>query len=230
MADFLTSFAAAESRPYVERFHADLCAALTNLTGSAVDGVLCSASASSLRDSTPAVDAAVLVALCSPEYYADAGCGLNWAVFERRFDRRPERRPAADVIRVLVRWAPVRKPPAGLPGPPALESGPLAPYFDRGLRDVMRRSLGTEPELYHDAVRQLARAVHAGIREALPPLLPGDWVGVTPTFPTAALPTRACTAPSRPDPVPGQRKPAPGTGPDAPTSTGTIGPPRTAGD
>jgi hypothetical protein len=203
MADFLTSFAAAEARPYVERFHADLCAELAILTGSPVDGVLCAGTESGPRGSTPASDAAVLVALCSPEYYADAGCGLNWAVFERRFDRRPERRRAAGVIRVLVQWAPVRNPPPGLPGPPALEAGPLAPYFERGLRDVMRRSLGTEPQLYHDAVRQLARAVRDGIREALPALLADDRIGVTPAFP------RPVARPGHrpPDSLPNPRRP-----------------------
>jgi hypothetical protein len=181
------SRAATEPRSYVSAFENDLLTALGELGVPDVGGPGGPGGGGTSQGAGPAAEAGVLVALCSPDYYLDPRCGRDWAIFERRLRRGPLPPGPQPAARVLVRWRRV-DPPAGLPRPPVLSSGPLAPYARLGLYDLMRRQLGPDPGQYLEVVRELADLVARGLAEA-PPRLPADELrGVTGAFPVPVVP------------------------------------------
>ncbi|MGK5534272.1 hypothetical protein ACSNOC_27340, partial [Streptomyces sp. URMC 129] len=192
-AAFLTSSAAADAGLYVERFHRDLCGAVAAVAGRPVTGVLRRSGGT-----VAAADAAVLVALCSPAYYRDADCGLDWAAFERRLGRRPGAARGARKTRLQVLWVPA-DPPPGLPRAAAGAAGPFSRYAEGGLLEMMRHDRGTDPLGYREVLRDLARDVWEGHGQALPALLPGDHETLTPSFPV--VPRREPEPSPEPEPL-----------------------------
>jgi hypothetical protein len=210
---FFTSFAAAENRAYVARFHGDLVRELAALTGEPVSAPLCagggSARPAAPDPGRPAASAGVMVALCSAAYYADEGCGLDWALMERRLCLR---RSALCSPRVLVRWQPA-DPPHGLPRAPFDGTDVVSAYARVGLRGIMHAD-GWHAPGYTDAVRRIARAVRAGHETGLPPLPPDQQADVRPAFPVGPLDVPGQRPPPgerrRPQSAPGPRRAIPG--------------------
>lgn len=194
---FITSFADVENDSYAERFHQDLVREVEQQAGAIIAAELCRGGNSPETNRPLMADASVMVSLCSPHYYADRGCGYDWALFERRLGRVPAARtPYGPSARVLVRWRPV-SPPLGLPRPRVNSADAAALYARIGLEGVMIER-GWDSDEYYAALRQIAAEVRGG-REVSPPVLPArDSLDVQPAFPLADpvdLP-----APRRPDP------------------------------
>jgi hypothetical protein len=150
-------------------------------------------------------EAGVLVALCSPKYYADGGCGRDWALFQHRLNRVPlQWRPlAGPKMRVLVRWQPVESLPPGLPRAPMISTDVVAEYSESGLFGLVW-NLGPESEQYAKVVDEIARSVCRGYTACLPPLPKDDRPDLEPAFPRAAEP-RTAKVPKPRSSAPGER-------------------------
>ncbi|MEO3749608.1 effector-associated domain EAD1-containing protein [Streptomyces sp. B6B3] len=222
MSHVFLSRAATEPRSYVSAFENDLLTVLGELGVPDPGRPGGSGGGGTSEGAGPAAEAGVLVALCSPDYYLDPCCGRDWAVFERRLRRGPLPPGPQPAARVLVRWQRV-DPPAGLPRPPVLSSGPLAPYARLGLYDLMRRRLGPDPGQYLEVVRELADLVARGLAEA-PPRLPADELrGVTAAFPVPLVP--GAPVPPVPPGLAGPEandRPVPESHPPGPPSAGAL--------
>ncbi|MGI5426446.1 toll/interleukin-1 receptor domain-containing protein [Streptomyces sp. CA-179760] len=159
--DFITSFAAEESHYYAALFHQDLVQAVERLKGRTVTAAMCRGGQGETNRSLVA-EARVFVALCSQAYYADEGCGADWAVFEHRLHLEPPQfRPSDPPARVLVRWQPAN-PPSGLPLAPVLSGEITDSYACKGLYGIIREECGVSSEAYRDAVDRIAAAVCDG--------------------------------------------------------------------
>ena len=212
---FFTSFAAAENAAYVRRFHDDLMKELDSMTGGRIGAALCVGGGSGRpavsAASRPAATVPVMVALCSDAYYADEGCGLDWALMERRLSQSP---PQLSSPRVLVRWQPA-DPPQGLPRAPFHGTDPDTDYARIGLLGIMHQK-GWRGPRYADAVRRIALAVRAGHEARLPALPPDEQADVRAAFPVGPLN------------VPGQRRPL-DSAPEAPADRERRGGPERRG-
>jgi hypothetical protein len=148
-----------------------------------------------------AATADVMVALCSEAYYADPGCGRDWAVFERRLTLRRPVRPAAPDPLVLVRWQPA-DPPPGIPRAPVHCTDVVADYASIGLLGIMHRRGRRGPQ-YQAAVERTAAAVHEGLTAPPPVLPPGQEALLPPSFPLLPPPRRPRDErPAAPPPLP----------------------------
>ncbi|MFJ9630064.1 toll/interleukin-1 receptor domain-containing protein [Streptomyces sp. NPDC101175] len=199
---FVTSFAAGENRGYANRFHDDLAAEVSRqLGGRRIRTHKCVEVPSAEERCTLVAETGVLVALCSPDYYADRGCGQDWAVFQRRLGHVPaQRRPGANTAQVLVRWRLVTNEPAGLPWAPRLDGDTLADYNEQGLYWVVREKWRESPA-YEHAVRALATQVCESHRSA-PIVLPlDDGPLPEPAFPPPSPPP-GLPRPRAADPIP----------------------------
>ncbi|WP_179272394.1 toll/interleukin-1 receptor domain-containing protein [Streptomyces sp. XY006] len=162
--DFITSFAAVENRAYAARFHQDLVQAVARRKGRAVSAAMCRGGGEANR---PLVaETKVFVALCSPAYYNDHGCGADWAVFQHRLHLVPSRFRAEPTARVLVRWQPAQ-PPLHLPLAPVLSGEITDSYACQGIYGIIREE-GPRSAVYQDAVGKIADAV-CGAHECSPP-------------------------------------------------------------
>jgi hypothetical protein len=217
---FVTSFAHAENTSYAWRFHGDLAREVEEQTGGRIRAESCRGGQGDANAALVA-RAGVLVALCSPQYYADRGCGADWALFQHRLDLVPAQwRPAVPPARVLVRWLPA-DPPNGLPEAPVIGADLLDDYARRGLYGVMRtpgwnagqqrRSSGWNSDQYRNALRKLAALVCAGFEHRPPALFPEDIPELPQAFPRAAtVPPPRLAEPTAQAPVPPPREPTDG--------------------
>ncbi|MDT7846136.1 toll/interleukin-1 receptor domain-containing protein [Streptomyces justiciae] len=200
---FITSFAQAENENYVWRFHGDLTRAVRDRSGHEIVTEICRGGRGSANSDLVA-RAGVLVALCSPSYYADPGCGRDWALFQHRLGFVPAQRgPAPAATPVLVRWLPA-EPPAGLPRAPVL-TDPHDVYARKGLFTVID-DLGWNSGEYATALQELAERVCAGYKNRPPDLPAADRPAPPQAFPAAhTVPGPRSASPSAPPPQSGPR-------------------------
>ncbi|WP_329338972.1 TIR domain-containing protein [Streptomyces sp. NBC_00663] len=212
---FITSFAQAENENYVWRFHGDLTRAVRELSGHEIDTEICRGGQGAANSDLVA-ETGVLVALCSPDYYTDPGCGRDWALFQHRLHLIPPQRGTAHPASpVLVRWLPA-EPPADLPWAPVL-ADPHDAYARKGLFDIID-NLGWNSEEYATALQELAARVCAGHKNRPPDLAPASRPVLPAAFPRprAGQPPTPVPAPRAPASVLAPRTPAPAEGTGAP--------------
>ncbi|KUO20225.1 TIR domain-containing protein [Streptomyces dysideae] len=186
--DFVTSFAAEENLMYAARFHQDLATEVAGQLRRPVHAEKCTAELTREARRALVAEARVLVALCSPQYYADPGCGRDWALFQHRLNQTGLSCPADAPTRVLVRWQPVEPPPPGLPMAPVIGAAVVDQYAETGLYGVARApGMGPESEPYCRAVREIAAGVCKGHAADLPPLPEDDRPDLPPAFPKVAV-------------------------------------------
>ncbi|MGV9391429.1 TIR domain-containing protein [Streptomyces olivaceus] len=197
---FVTCFAADENPTYTARFHQDLTEAVARLVGRHIDTAMCRGEHGDTRP-PPVADAGVFVALCSPAFYQDSGCGADWALFEYRLGQVPALwRPPVPKARVLVRWKPA-DPPLGMPRTPVVSGEVTDDYALIGLYGIARK--GFRLDAYRCAVEEIAAVVCAG-HEHSPPTVPtGEPLDLAPSFPAS----QACSPVGEQASVPGPRSP-----------------------
>ncbi|GGY22497.1 toll/interleukin-1 receptor domain-containing protein [Streptomyces djakartensis] len=185
--DFITSFAAVEHRAYTARFHQDLVQAVERLKGRKVSAAMCPGGPGG-KNRPRVAEARVFVALCSQAYYADEGCGADWAVFEHRLDLEPPQfRPSDPPARVLVRWRwQPASPPSGLPLAPVLSGEITDSYACKGLYGIIREEGGVRSQAYRDAVDRIAAAVCHGGEHSPPEVSVGELPELAVPFPPRA--------------------------------------------
>ncbi|WP_460062813.1 TIR domain-containing protein [Streptomyces sp. YKOK-I1] len=194
--DFITSFAAAEHQGYAARFHTDLAEAVARRTGRAVEAAMCPGGQGA-ANSPLIAGTRVFVALCSPAYGDDTGCGSDWAVFAYRLHLVPAQfRPSPPPALVLVRWRPP-DPSSNVPFAPILSGEVTDSYACKGVYGILSEERPSS-EAYRKAVDAIAAAVCAG-RESSPPAVSvAELPPLETPFPRGVTPVVAS--------LPGQRK------------------------
>ncbi|PWI18273.1 hypothetical protein DI272_32115 [Streptomyces sp. Act143] len=203
---FITSYARRENESYVGRFHKELARAVQDRTGHEIRAVTCRGGDA---NSALVARADVLVALCSPAYYDDPGCGKDWALFQHRLDfvQPYARLQGPPPARVLVRWRPA-DPPGKLPRAPVLCADPLDDYARRGLDGIIATS-GWNSGDYRKALRELAARVCAGHEHRPPGLSPQSLPDPPQAFPLArAVPGPRAADLTAPAPAPPPHPPS----------------------
>ena len=197
--DYVTSFSSGEHRRSVTQFHNDLAQAVQGLLrpgGCAlrtpVGSALLAGGATAGGTAQPdAANAAVMVSLCSGQYYADSGCGRDWSLFRERIRQAPSALyPDAEAAHVLIRWQPAGPPANGMPVPGMLDTAPDSEYTRRGLHGILSSPQGCRSAAYREVLAAAAAQVVRGLSAELPPL-PAGLLGVLPP----AFPLRPPTAP-----------------------------------
>ncbi|MFJ6834100.1 toll/interleukin-1 receptor domain-containing protein [Streptomyces sp. NPDC091209] len=187
--DFVTSYAAEENPTYAARFHQDLVAAVARQKGRAIEAAMC-CGGQGVANHPLIAQAQVLVALCSTAYYADPGCGGDWAVFDHRLSLVPVQfRPAVPPARVLVRWQPVT-PPRGIPLAPIMSGEVTDSYACKGVYGILREE-GFSSAAYRDALGEIAGTVCAGQAGSPPVLAVGELPRLVLPFPRGGHGPRA---------------------------------------
>ncbi|WP_406839859.1 toll/interleukin-1 receptor domain-containing protein [Streptomyces sp. AHU1] len=201
--DFVTSYAAEENLAYATRFHQDLIAAVARTKGRAIEAAMCCGGQGDANHPLVA-RAQVLVALCSRAYYADPGCGGDWAVFEHRLSLVPVQfRPAVPPARVLVRWQPAA-PPSGMPLAPIMSGEVTDSYACKGVYGIIREE-GFSSRAYRDALVEIAATVCAGQAGSPPVVSAGELPRLALPFPRGGRgPRSKVPSPRTPQEVPGR--------------------------
>lgn len=182
--DFITSFAADENRANAARFHQDLVQAVERRRGLGIAAAMCRGGQGEANRPLVA-EAQVFVALCSPAFYRDRGCGADWAVFEHRLRLVPAQwRPKVPRARVLVRWQPT-DPPSGLPRAPIMSGEVTDSYACIGVQGIIREE-GFRSEAYRHAVDEIAAAICTGCATSPPRVPTGELPDLELPFPRSA--------------------------------------------
>jgi hypothetical protein len=218
-AFFYTSCTRGDGWPALTRFHADLEYRLRAQEGYGISGALGAAMNPGTVPSGAVTKAGVMVALYSPRYFLDRGCGLEWAVIQSRMRRRANTEGVqAPACLLPVCWKPVaeRRIPQevrrseSFPGPGAFDW-----LRERGLEALVSSSDPGADERYHVFVEQLAKSILEAGRAGLEPLGAGEARDMLPAFGSA----QGATGPGRPHfGVPEQPRPRPGSAADEPRS------------
>ena len=197
-AFFYTSCTRGDGWPALTRFHADLEYRLRAQEGYGVSGALGAATTPHAVLGSAITRAGVMIALYSPGYFQDRGCGLEWAVVQSRM-RHHVITEGVQVPGCLIPvcWRPVAdglipdavRGSASFPGPGAFDW-----LRDQGLEALVSSSEPGADERYHVLVEQLAKSILEAGRAGLEPLGADEVHGTLPAFgsaqgaPCAALP------------------------------------------
>ncbi|MEU6657760.1 toll/interleukin-1 receptor domain-containing protein [Streptomyces sp. NPDC046821] len=185
-AFFYTSCTRGDGWPALTRFHADLEYRLRAQEGYGVSGALGAALHPGTLPGSAITRAGVMIALYSPGYFDDRGCGLEWAVVQSRM-RHHATTGAGQVPGCLIPvcWKPV---PDGLV-PDVVrrsESFPGPGAFDwlrqQGLESLVSSSAPGADERYYGFVEQLAKSILEAGRAGLEPLEADEAEGTVPAF------------------------------------------------
>ena len=175
MPYFFLSYASADGDGYVDRFYRDLCEAVRARTGHPADDV-------GFRDrsgiavgatwphaiSAALASARVLVAVCSPSYFASETCGKEWQLFTELTRRRAAAAGGRTDALLPIVWIPTASPPEVARRIQHTHEGFGATYRREGLHFIAR--LHRYRDDYHMFVVRLAeRIVEAAGDAPLPP-------------------------------------------------------------
>lgn len=188
--DFVLCFSEHDKPNAIKRFYDDVTARLARLSDAPPKGRCLPAA--QRRDKRLAAEAPVLVALCSPAFFADLACGLEWSIFTRRAERHLRMYGrSADAALVAVNWLPAL-PPEGIRRPPGHIAELGTSYAELGLLGLMTTwAEGDRHRVYGKAVTLVANAIMAGVETRLPKLSESDRAGLTAAFPRAAVPAQS---------------------------------------
>ncbi|MFF2502704.1 TIR domain-containing protein [Streptomyces sp. NPDC058067] len=185
-AFFYTSCTRGDGWPALTRFHADLEYRLRAQEGYGVSGALGAAANPGTAPGGAITRAGVMIALYSPGYFQDRGCGLEWAVVQSRM-RHHARAGGGQVPGCLIPvcWKPVADsmiPDAvrrseSFPGPGAFDW-----LREQGLESLVSSQAPGADERYYGFVEQLAKSILAAGRAGLEPLDADEADGTVPAF------------------------------------------------
>ncbi|MCX4641239.1 MULTISPECIES: toll/interleukin-1 receptor domain-containing protein [unclassified Streptomyces] len=188
-AFFYTSCTRGDGWPALTRFHADLEYRLRAQEGYGISGALGAAMNPDTVPSSAITRAGVMIALYSPRYFLDRGCGLEWAVIQSRMRRRAN----VEGIQVPgclipVCWKPVAerlipqevRRSESFPGPGAFDW-----LREQGLEALVSSSDPGADERYYVFVEQLTKSILEAGRAGLAPLGADEARDTLPAFGSA---------------------------------------------
>lgn len=207
-AFFYTSCTRGDGWPALTRFHADLEYRLRAQEGYGISGALGAAMTPGTVPSSAIVKAGVMIALYSPRYFLDRGCGLEWAVIQSRMRRRANIEGVQGPgCLIPVCWKPVAerlipqevRRSESFPGPGAFDW-----LREQGLEALVSSSDPGADERYYVFVEQLTKSILEAGRAGLAPLGADEARDTLPAFGSAqgaAGPGgRHLRVPEQPDP------------------------------